>query len=145
MCNFREQDDISSKARRRVILGVWRGGATPLGYQDCCINPNVAKNDVLKRARVRQPWLRGGFCGLRRTYRSLYPEKLSTGADGVPWCERQRFQSLAFCNIRVYSYRANNRVTRQVTSQKLLGVIFSGGTSSEAPPRRGGWGEVVSS
>jgi hypothetical protein len=38
----------------------------------------------MKRARVHQLWLRVDFYGLRRTHRSLYPEKLSTDADGVP-------------------------------------------------------------
>jgi acyl-coenzyme A thioesterase PaaI-like protein len=60
--------------------------------------PDVVNNDGMKRARVRQLWLRRDFYGLRRTHRSLYPEKWSTDTEDVPLCERQRFQPSAFCN-----------------------------------------------
>ena len=73
------------------------------GYLIACewIYPDVAKNDELKRIRVRQPGLRGAFSGLRRTHRSPNPEKVSTDADGVLWCERQRFRPLFFATLGV--------------------------------------------
>jgi hypothetical protein len=47
-----------------------------------------------------------------RTHRSLYPEKVSTDADGVLWCERQRFRPLAFSNI--------SRVNNSLSARTLL-------------------------
>jgi hypothetical protein len=42
-------------------------------FHTATMDPNVVKNDEMKRARVHQLWLRGVFYGFRRTHRSLYP------------------------------------------------------------------------
>ena len=105
MSDFWQQGDISIKARRRVILVVWRGGATQMGCQDCCQKASVIYGQTLRaRARINSQFLAP-----------------SCAPDLTDTIERNRRSSSATLRI----LRLSSRRRRRADGMRKWEVIFA--------------------